>query len=250
MGNILNHNRLVFDFRLDKSEYWDFYLSCPSFGSNVSKEGLYDGCLISYIDTTDPDCIWFDTLYSKKEYVWEESVNDGLCLSNIGYTGVDNGLIHYLKDRTGNEEFLRLFKESEYKVENGDFRLILNKVYGNNQIFSYDNDMVEENGRIVSKLNGGFWQGFFRTDDSYKVLPRNIGNGLTFEVVLKKHDFEKDNEYRLNDRHSDNKGIFLYLGTRAENKWWKEYILEHQPRKIENGFITSGYVKSEYTVYL
>ena len=215
MGNIFNHNRLPFNFRLDRSEYWDFYLSQPSYGSDYI-DGLSDRCLISFIDTTDPECVWFDSLYSKPKYYWEDAVNNGISLKNIGYTGVDNGLIHYEKDRISNKEFLKLYKDSEIKIEKDDLRLLLNKVYGNNQIFFYGNDIVEEDGMLVSKLNGGFWQGFFKTDENYRVLPKNIGNGLTFEVVLKKHDFDKDGKYRLNDRHSDNKGIFLYLGTRAE----------------------------------
>ena len=246
MGNIFNHNRLPFNFRLDRSEYWDFYLSQPSYGSDYI-DGLSDRCLISFIDTTDPECVWFDSLYSKPKYYWEDAVNNGISLKNIGYTGVDNGLIHYEKDRISNKEFLKLYKDSEIKIEKDDLRLLLNKVYGNNQIFFYGNDIVEEDGMLVSKLNGGFWQGFFKTDENYRVLPKNIGNGLTFEVVLKKHDFEKDGKYRLNDRHSGNKGIFLYLGTRAENKWWKEYISEYSPSKVDNGFIVDGYVNSDYT---
>jgi len=246
MGNIFNHNRLPFNFRLDRSEYWDFYLSQPSYGSDYT-DGLSDRCLISFIDTTDPECVWFDSLYSKPKYYWEDAVNNGISLKNIGYTGVDNGLIHYEKDRISNKEFLKLYKDSEIKIEKDDLRLLLNKVYGNNQIFFYGNDIVEEDGMLVSKLNGGFWQGFFKTDENYRVLPKNIGNGLTFEVVLKKHDFDKDDKYRLNDRHSDNKGIFLYLGTRAENKWWKEYISEYSPSKVDNGFIVDGYVNSGYT---
>ena len=246
MGNIFNHNRLPFNFRLDRSEYWDFYLSQPSYGSDYI-DGLSDRCLISFIDTTDPECVWFDSLYSKPKYYWEDAVNNGISLKNIGYTGVDNGLIHYEKDRISNKEFLKLYKDSEIKIEKDDLRLLLNKVYGNNQIFFYGNDIVEEDGMLVSKLNGGFWQGFFKTDENYRVLPKNIGNGLTFEVVLKKHDFDKDGKYRLNDRHSGNKGIFLYLGTRAENKWWKEYISEYKPSKVDNGFIIDGYVNSDYT---
>ena len=146
MGNIFNHNRLPFNFRLDRSEYWDFFLSQPSYGSDGTGDGLADGCLISYIDTTDPDCVWFDSLYSKADYFWDKAVNNGLSLKNIGYTGVDNGLINYLKDRISNEEFLKLFNDSEFKIEKNDLRLLLNKVYGNNQIFSYSNDIVEEDG--------------------------------------------------------------------------------------------------------
>ena len=246
MGNILNHNRIPFTFRLDRSEYWDFYLSQTSFGSYGNSSGLYDGCLISYIDTTDPECVWFDKLYSKKQYYWDKAVNNGLDLKNIGYTGVDNGLINYKKDRTSNEEFLKLFSNSEFKIEKDDLRLLLNKVYGNNDIFSYDNDIVEEDGMLVSKLNGGFYQGFFRTDDNYKILPRNIGEGITFEIVLKKHDFETTGN-KINDRHISNKGIFLYIGTRAENKWWEQYTTDFNKETSANGFIVDGYVNNDYT---
>lgn len=246
MGNILNHNRMPFTFRIDRSEYWDFYLSQPSYGTYIT-EGLSKDCLISYIDTTDPDCIWFDRLYSKKDYFWKYAVNNGLSLKNIGYTGVDNGIVHYEKDRISNAKFLELYKNSEFNVEKDDTRLLLSKVYGNNQIFSYTNEMVEEDGMVVSRLNGGFYQGFFKTDDDYRILPDNIGSGMTFEVVLKKHDFENEDTYRLNDRYNGNKGIFLYLGTRAENKWWKEYNTEYKPEKEENGFVVDGYVNTEYT---
>ena len=245
MGHILYHNRLPFNFRLDRSEYWDFFLSLPRYGS-YGDSGLSDGCLISYIDTTDPDCVWFDGLYSKSSYFWQYAVNNGLILKNIGYTGVDNGLIHYQKDRISNEGFLNIYKHSEYKVEEGDSRLILNKVYGNNQIYSYSNDIVEEDNMLVSRLNGGFYQGFFKSGEEYRVLPQNIGEGMTFEVVLKKHDFENDGSVKLNDTHSENKGIFLYLGTRAENKWWKNYITDLKPEKSTNGYVVDGYVNSDY----
>lgn len=247
MGHILYHNRLPFGFRLDRSEYWDFFLSQPSYGSDSTGVGLSDRCLITYIDTTDTDCVQFDRLYSKSEYFWDEAVNNGVLLKNIGYTGVDNGLISYQKDRISNEQFLKLYKHSEYSIEKGDLRLLLNKVNGNNQIFTYDNDFIEEDGMLVSKLNGGFFQGFFKTDDNYCVLPKNIANGTTFEVVLKKHDFEKDGKYTMNDMYKENKGLFLYIGTRAENKWWKGLKTEFDPTKSINGFVIDGYVNSEYT---
>lgn len=245
MGNIYNHNRTPFKFIIDRSEYWDFYLYQSSFNSEYNENGIYDKCLISYIDITDSDCVWFDKLYSKYQYYWDNAVNNGITLKNIGYTGVDNGLINYQKDRTSNSEFLKLFKDSEINIEKDDFRLTLSKVKGNNMIFTYDNDIVEEDGILVSKLNGGFFQGFFKTDDDYKILPDDIGNGITFEVVLKRHDFDSNGE-TLNDRYSSNKGIFLYLGTRAENKWWKEYETDLSLEKSKNGYLIDGYVNNPY----
>lgn len=248
MQNILNHNRTSFIARINKDDYWDFFLSQSNFGYKTKTDGLSDGCLISYIDTNDPDCVWFDSLISKQKYTWDEAVNNGLSLYNIGYTGVDNGLFTYEKDKISNEDFLKIFKNSVFKKDKNDLKLYLNKINGNNSILDYNNDIVEEDGRIVAKLNGGFYQGFFKTDKNYQILPSNIGNGLTFEVTLKKHEFaHEDGKYTLNNRYPSNKGIFLYIGTRAENKWWKEYINTYIPEKIENGFVTDGYINNEYT---
>lgn len=246
MGNILNHNRSPFTFRLDKSEYWDFHLSQPSYG-RYNGTGLRDECLVSYIDTTDPECIWFDRMYGKQGYAWDEAENKGLTLNNIGYTGVDNGYINFKKDRTSNEEFLRLFNQSELRYEEGDVRLQLGKVCGNNDIYDYSNDIVEEDGMVVAKLNGGFYQGFFRTEYDYKVLPMNVGNGLTFEFELKKSNLEGNGGLTLNERHPENKGIFFYLGTRAENKWWKHYRTDFDAEDAGNDFIIDGYVNNDYT---
>ncbi len=241
MGNIYNHNREPFKFILNRSEYWDFYLSQTGFNSDYSGNGLYDRCLMSYIDTTDSECVWFDKLYSKSLYHWSDAINNGITLKNIGYTGVDNGLINYKKDRISNSEFLKLFKSSEINIEKDDLRLSLNKVYGNNDIFTYDCDIVEEDNMLVSKLDGGFYQGFFHTDDNYRILPKNIGSGITFEVVLKKHDFDKTGT-KLNDRYNSNKGIFLYIGTRAENKWWKQYSTNFNLDASKNNYLVDGYV--------
>lgn len=247
MQNILNHNRTPFITRLNKDDYWDFFLSQSNLSYKPKSEGLSDGCLVSYIDTNDPDCVWFDSLMSKQKYTWDEAINNGLSLYNIGYTGVDNGLLTYEKDKIANEDFLKIFKNSILKKDENDLKFYLNKVNGNNGIFNYENNIVEEDGKIVAKLNGGFYQGFFKTDKNYQIIPSNIGNGLSFEIVLKKSDFPSEtNAYKLNDRHPSNKGIFFYIGTRSENKWWKEYVNSFVPDKIENGFVTDGYVNNKY----
>jgi hypothetical protein len=36
---------------------------------------------------------------------------------------------------------------------------------------------------------------------------------------MKKCDLEPESDKTLNDKYPENKGIFFYLGTRAENKW-------------------------------
>lgn len=73
-----------------------------------------------------------------------------------------------------------------------------------------------------TSLNGGFYQGFFKTEcDKYQVLPSSFEDGdvMHFEFTLRKCDKEAESTKTMNDKYPNNKGIFFYLGTRAENKW-------------------------------
>lgn len=218
MSNILNHNRNIFDFKINKSDYWDFHLCINNCDSILNNEKY---CLAVNIDTNDNECIWFDTLYSKKENTWSNAINNGLYLNSIGFTGIDNGLITFDKDKITNKEFLDIFLNSKYSIEKNDNRFILNKVNGNNQIYDYSTEITYYNDTQVIKLNGGFYQGFFKSNN-YQVLPTDINNGVCFSFILKKENFTNPN-ITLNDKHPNNKGFFFYIGTRAENKWWKKY---------------------------
>lgn len=246
MGNIYNHNRTPFTFRINRNDCWDFHLSLSPFGVYNSGDGISDECLISWIDMNSCECVWDDEVYSKKDYIWGEAYNKGLELNNIGLTGVDNGLIWYEKDRISNEKFMKLFKESKYKIDEEDLRLRLTKVRGNNQLYDYFNEIVQEKDRFVAKLNGGFYQGFFRSGCVYQVLPSNYEDGFSVEVTLKPEDFINE-KYTLNDRHPGNKGMFLYIGTRAENKWWKYYKTDEVFDDINNGYVVDGYTSEQYT---
>ena len=138
-------------------------------------------------------------------------------LYNIGYTGFDNGLLHFRKDRILNKDFIELYKNSEYLI-GGDKSLKLHRVTGSTLVYEYP--LTVEDFQI--KLNGGFYQGFFKTEcDKYQVLPSELEQGDTwsYEFVLKKLNMKKESTKTLNDKYPENKGIFFYIGTRAENKW-------------------------------
>lgn len=250
MGNILNHNRDVFQFMLVKENYWDFHLSIGTDNSYIA-EWLTERCLSSYIDLEDDECIWFDKIYSKSKYAWENAINTNtLSFDNFGYTGVDNGYFHYEKDKLTNKEFFDIFTLSSFKPENDDLRLTLTKVSGNNQIYDYSNDISFWRDKIqCAKLNGGWYQGFFCANDGseYKVLPTDLGNGWNFEFGLNKEDFINPNQ-TLNDIHPQNKGIFFYIGTRAENKWWVKYLTKHDFDWCKKTGFSDSYVEDEYSV--
>ena len=244
MGNILNHNRDIFKLELDNSEYWDFHIDLTDYSSlnDDSGEKLYDNCLISYIDTLDKNCIQDNRLLSKRGYKWNDFINSGFIFKNIGYTGVDNGILKYDKYFINNSDFLNIFYNSSLKMNRDDYRLMLNKVDGNNKIYDYDCRIEDDNS---IRLNGGFYQGFWKTEDTlYQVLPDNIGNGWTLEFTLKKSEL-KNNKYTINDAHKNNKGIFFYIGTRAENKWWKYYNAKEDFKKSLNDFFEDSYISND-----
>lgn len=276
MGNILNHNRPVFKLKTSKSDYWDMHLYEHQGGGGLS-DGLQDDCLAAYIDTTFDDCIGDSELVSLPDYVWDDAVNNGVELNNIGLTGVDNGLITYDKDAITEEEFSDLYTNSKLVIDADDMRLHLNKVGGNNKIYNYSNELVTEDNMRVARLNGGFFQGFFKTGNgcNYNILPSDLENGICLEFTLKPEAFKsnysvKKSKYSvidynsdgwdgdsdinksyfnknynsdgylddfplptLNDVYPDNAGTFFYIGTRAENKWWKYYVDTEDNSDIE-----------------
>jgi hypothetical protein len=72
-------------------------------------------------------------------------------------------------------------------------------------------------------LKGGFYQGFFKIEGSdYQTLPHRIYNEWNFNITLRVKDYIVPSN-TLNGRHPNNKGMFFYIGTRAENKFWELY---------------------------
>lgn len=276
MGNILNNNRTAFDINVCGSDYWDVHLNHSQCGRVV--DGLQEGCLSAYIDTTISDCVLSETeIASTETYHWDKAVNKGIVLDDIGLTGIDNGLVTYIKGGITVEEFMELYTGVKLEINEGDLRLHVNKVDGNNAIYSYPSAFVNEDGMNVLKLNGGFFQGFFKTGDGceYQVLPSELGDGWMVEFTLKPGDFKtnyeiikekySDDEYNsdgwdghfyigrdeysdsyvsdgytednplptLNDIYPSNRGIFFYIGTRAENKWWRYYVDSDDETDVE-----------------
>ena len=246
MGNILNHNRILIDFMLSGEDYWDFHLS-EEMGYGGTVGGLSTECLSAYLDFNDPECVFWDDAFSKNDYIWENAINDGVIMDYIGVTGVDNGFISFQKDRITNKEFLNIFLHSTHNTENGDMRLHLRKVNGNNQIYDYSNNLVHIDDMDVAELNGGFYQGFFKVyDKPYQVLPYVLENGWSMEVKLKKSDLKND-KTTINDAHPENKGIFLYIGTRAENKWFEMYKVDQDFDTSSVEYNSDGYFEDGYT---
>lgn len=236
MSNILNHNRLPLECKLSYKDYWDF---CLRIGREYYgfQKGLQTQCLSAFIDTTFDNCLGEDnSLMSIDDYTYDNCKSNGVTLNNFGLTGMDNGYILFDKDEISDEEFEQLLR-TKHTVSEGDCRLHVYPVGGNNGIYNYSNEIVEINGIRASRLNGGFYQGFFRVGDGcrYSVLPSDIGNGLSVEFELYRKEFESEG-MTLNDNNEDNKGTFFYIGTRAENKWiryYSELCGDNQPESTD-----------------
>lgn len=219
MNNLKENNRHDLKLMLNYDEYWDFFLDLDGYAPYSFGSGMYDDCLISYIDACNPNCFSGDTwLYSTDNYSWESGTSIDNTLYDISYTGTDNGLFRFRKDRISNKDFLELYQNNSYRIEGDDYRLKLHAVSGNT--LQYEYPLHVDNCQI--KLNGGFYQGFFKTEcDKYQILPSKLEENAPweFEFELKKCNLEAESTKTLNDKYPENKGIFFYIGTRAENKW-------------------------------
>ncbi len=213
MANLKVNNHHNLRLRVNKDEYWDFFVNRDSYG--MGRDLSSDGCLISSIDLNEATN---EFIYSNPNYIWDKALSVGYTLYNITYVGVDNGLFTFRKDRISNKEFLQFFQSNKLVLLSDDYRLKLNAVSGNT--LQYDYPLHKENGYVA--FNGGFYQGFFETEcDKYQILPSRFDDGdvLNLEFTLNKCDLEKESDKTLNDKYPNNKGIFFYIGTRAENKW-------------------------------
>lgn len=255
MANLKENNFHNLRMNINKDEYYDFFVYKDSYGSyNFKNEYSKDG-IIAHIDLCNNECYeGNEWIYGKKDEIWENSKAIDNTLYNITYTGFDNGLFNYRKDRISNKDFFEKFQKQSYRINENDYRLKLHRVSGTTLLYDYPLSIEE----CQAKLNGGFFQGFYQTEcDKYRVLPTKISHGDVWglEFQLKKCDLEKESDKTLNDKYPDNKGIFFYMGTRAENKWIYLYDkddknnLEESNPLSPDDYVEDGKIdKSDYII--
>lgn len=177
-------------------------------------------CLVSFFDFGNRDTFVDRYALSSGLYTYENAVNNGCELLDIGLTGIDNGLIKYLKYEITNEEFLDILTNSRIDIEKDVYRMFMHPVTGNSLEYSYDYSVVDN--EYVS-LKGGFYQGFFKLHGfDYQVLPKTIEDEWNIEISVRPMDYETRNN-TLNKTHPGNEGFIFYMGTRAENKFAQFY---------------------------
>jgi len=215
--NIKNKHYRKLDSKLYNGKYYDFMLYK---GETICDciHGLNDMAIADFSDLIMEN----GKLYSSIQ--WSGSTNSGVEMKDIGLTGVDNGFITFDKDKISNKEFLDIFLKSRYKIESGDTRLFLSPVTGNTQFYSYDSDIVTSGDTKYLSLKGGFYQGFFKLFGyDYQVLPDRINNDIVLHFDLRPRSDYEIHENSVNNSHEGNDGIFFFIGTRAENKFWQMY---------------------------
>ena len=224
MSNIFENNHNKIDLALSFTEFWDLGLSKeidPIVILNGSN--YYDDNLISYININDDRCYSGNTLYNNIDYKWINTFNTGLTLDNIGITGIDNGLIQFNIDDILNDDFYNLITGSTYSTPSGETRLILHQITGNTGIYIYPMNLVDDLDGNSVYFNGGFYQGIFKSNNDYQILPIVVNDEISFDFVLKPDFTSTILTNTLNNKYPNNKGFFFYMGVRSENKFWYDY---------------------------
>lgn len=218
--NIKINNTRSISWRLCNDEYYDFMLY------KGEAEGASDPSSLSVADFSCPFDVNDGRLYSKT--TWEDAINNGVELEDIGFTGIDNGLITFRKDRISNEDFLNILTGSTYSIEADDKRLFLTPITGNTLNFSYPMSFENDGDNCdYLSLRGGFYQGFYKLFGfDYQTLPNGIDVEWNLNFVIRPRSDYEIGVDTVNHLHPENKGIFFYIGTRAENKFLNFYKVD------------------------
>lgn len=227
MANIKINNTRRLDFKIRKDEYWDLMISKDeAYGTGYDYDDT--ACLAAFVNAEDDACVeYFDKGKVFSSTAWDFAVNSGddefsgVTLYNIGFTGVDNGLVFYDKYAITNVEFFNYYTGSFY-CTCGDTRLSLSVSKCNTGEHIYPIKLKTDETARYFECQGGFLQGFFKTYGyDYQTLPHAIEEEWNMSFVIRPRSEYPVLEGTLNHEHPNNKGIFFYLGTRAENKFWE-----------------------------
>jgi hypothetical protein len=229
MQNIRNFNFNKLDVILSNSDYWDFFL-----GVDESPLVGPPDCTVTYIDFNNSGIFYTgatsaNTISSLVS--WTGATNTGYTFSTIGLTGIDNGLVTFekLSGDTSNQALLSALTGTTLVIPSGDTRMHFTRVTGTTGNYIYPIDIVPSisgNAGTYAQFCGGFYQGYYKIDGStYQVLPTRVHEAWTAQFWLKRDSgpCSGNTGTTLNDTYPENSGIFFYMGTRAENKFWNRF---------------------------
>ena len=233
MGNIKNFNFNKLKLRLSNSDYWDFFLAVDDSPLTPSGPVSVGDCFVVHYDFNVPSIYPNNDTEATSIYslvTWTGATNTGYTFSTIGLTGIDNGLITFIKNPLDptNQNLVNALTGSSLVIPSGDNRLMMHLVTGTteNYVYPYERiiDTTDTIGDYV-QFCGGFYQGFYKIDGSnYQLLPTRVNKGWVAEFWLNPQNIcNPVFGTTLNDVYPENKGFFFYMGTRAENKFWNQF---------------------------
>lgn len=233
MGNIKNFNFNKVELRLSNSDYWDLFLSTDD-GPTLTCTGLTSGdCFVVWYDFNNPNIYPNSATSATSIYslvTWNDAINTGYTINTIGLTGIDNGLITFdtISGDTSNQVLLSALTGSTLVIPSGDTRLTMTRVTGETGNFIYPIYHIVDTTSVgdYKKFCGGFYQGYYKLDgNTYEVLPVRVPHSWSAEFWIQPttSSCSDTTGTTLNDVYPNNKGIFFYMGTRAENKFWNEF---------------------------
>ena len=238
--NIKNKHYSRLDAKLFNQKYYDFMLYKGETACDCA-ENIEDMAIADFSDFDFENGKWYSSIQ------WSGSTNNGVEMHDIGMTGIDNGFIYFDKDRITDDDFLNIFFNTTYNIESGDTRLFLSPIRSNTKLYSYDSEIVKSGDTKYMSLKGGFYQGFFKLfGHDYQVLPDRITKDVVLHFDLRPRTDYDIAENSVNNTHSGNTGIFFYMGTRAENKFWKLYSNEETiptPEEDTDSYFPEDYVE-------
>jgi hypothetical protein len=231
MSNLNNFNFNKLDLRLSNADYWDFFIANDDVFNVRGCSGATIGeSNVIYYDFGNPaiyssGALSADTIFSLTH--WTGATNSGYTLNTVGLTGIDNGFITFNKQvgDTTNQTLLTALTGSSLTIPPQDFRMMMTRVTGMTGNNIYPMDVVVTTGMSQVDLWGGFYQGYYKLDGTnYELIPPRYNQAWSAEFLLKPSSLVSPYVGQtLNNLYPENSGIFFYLGTRAENKFWNTF---------------------------
>lgn len=233
-SNIKKNNVRGLSLKLRGDKYYDFMLyKGETYNTKDSQQYIATSFNIDGFDSTLK--VW------KSSNSWNNAINRGLELKHIGLSGVDNGFISLSNDLS-QSNVINTMTNAKFIINEGDNRLHLYPVSSNTVTHVFP---IEINDKHIS-LKGGFFQGFYQiAGDEYQVLPSSIDYEWNLQFVLRKQEYDIEND-TLNTVYPNNNGIFFYMGTRAENKFSLYYNKESYENKPIDGYFAEETPDYEY----
>lgn len=166
--------------------------------------GIITKGLVSYFDTNNPQSFLNngENYFFKSLVKWDKSTTSDITLNDYGLTAYDIGRANHLTSTT-----LLSLNDSKLKI----FPINSNNSTGTTQSYKYPfSTSFTSTGKVYLQLSGGGFQNYFKLEDyDWELLPYRYNNGISFESWIKIDS----------STSGSTKGIFLYIGTRSENKF-------------------------------